>query len=123
MTPWDPSAPPAAGGDPAAAFAAAYQREFGFVLARPVVVDDVRVRATGRSAALPEAKVRRRDKGLGAGAAPEAQAGGRLIWQQELSAARPCPAPQAMLLPLHHAGGAAGAGPPAAAARRGARLL
>ncbi|KAI8475487.1 MAG: Hydantoinase B/oxoprolinase-domain-containing protein [Monoraphidium minutum] len=56
MTPWDPSAPPAAGGDPAAAFAAAYQREFGFVLARPVAVDDVRVRATGRSAELPGAK-------------------------------------------------------------------
>jgi hypothetical protein len=58
MTPWDPSAPLAAGGDPAAAFAAAYQREFGFVLQRPVVVDDVRVRATGRSASLPESKVR-----------------------------------------------------------------
>ncbi|KIY97611.1 5-oxoprolinase (ATP-hydrolysing) [Monoraphidium neglectum] len=56
MTPWDPSAPPSAGGDPAAAFAAAYQREFGFVLQRPVAVDDVRVRATGRSAELPGAR-------------------------------------------------------------------
>eukprot|EP00879_Flechtneria_rotunda_P005621 GHRR01005917.1.p1 GENE.GHRR01005917.1~~GHRR01005917.1.p1 ORF type:complete len:999 (+),score=358.22 GHRR01005917.1:340-3336(+) len=41
------------GSDPAAAFAATYQREFGFVLDRPVVVDDVRVRATGRAADLP----------------------------------------------------------------------
>lgn len=45
------------GSDPAAAFAAAYQREFGFVLDRPVVVDDVRVRATGRAAALPHIQV------------------------------------------------------------------
>jgi hypothetical protein len=46
------------GCDPAAAFAAAYQREFGFVLDRPVLVDDVRVRATGRAADLPELQVR-----------------------------------------------------------------
>lgn len=58
MTPWDASAPAAAGGDPEAAFAAAYQREFGFVLSRPVVVDDIRVRATGRSGALPQPQVR-----------------------------------------------------------------
>jgi hypothetical protein len=58
MTQWDP----ASGSDPAAAFAAAYRREFGFVLDRPVVVDDARARATGRCAALPDAKVR----GLGA---------------------------------------------------------
>lgn len=45
------------GSDPAAAFAAAYQREFGFVLDRPVVVDDVRVRATGRAAELPKVQV------------------------------------------------------------------
>lgn len=45
------------GSDPAAAFAAAYQREFGFVLDRPVVVDDVRVRATGRAADLPHIQV------------------------------------------------------------------
>jgi 5-oxoprolinase (ATP-hydrolysing) len=45
------------GADPAAAFAAAYQREFGFVLERPVVVDDVRVRATGRAADLPDVAV------------------------------------------------------------------
>jgi 5-oxoprolinase (ATP-hydrolysing) len=45
------------GSDPAAAFAAAYQREFGFVLDRPVVVDDVRVRATGRAADLPHLQV------------------------------------------------------------------
>jgi 5-oxoprolinase (ATP-hydrolysing) len=45
------------GCDPAAAFAAAYQREFGFVLDRPVVVDDVRVRATGRAADLPSIQV------------------------------------------------------------------
>lgn len=45
------------GGDPAAAFASAYEREFGFVLDRPVFVDDVRVRATGRTADLPELKV------------------------------------------------------------------
>ncbi|WIA16218.1 hypothetical protein OEZ85_012930 [Tetradesmus obliquus] len=51
MTRWQ------AGADPAAAFASAYQREFGFVLERPVVVDDVRVRATGRAAELPEVAV------------------------------------------------------------------
>jgi hypothetical protein len=45
------------GADPAAAFAASYQREFGFVLERPVVVDDVRVRATGRAADLPDVAV------------------------------------------------------------------
>jgi 5-oxoprolinase (ATP-hydrolysing) len=45
------------GANPAAAFAAAYQREFGFVLERPVVVDDVRVRATGRAADLPQVAV------------------------------------------------------------------
>jgi hypothetical protein len=45
------------GFDPSAAFAAAYQREFGFVLDRPVVVDDVRVRATGRAADLPSIQV------------------------------------------------------------------
>eukprot|EP00882_Tetradesmus_deserticola_P029192 GHRQ01032646.1.p2 GENE.GHRQ01032646.1~~GHRQ01032646.1.p2 ORF type:complete len:115 (-),score=37.92 GHRQ01032646.1:195-539(-) len=45
------------GSDPAAAFAAAYQREFGFVLERGVVVDDLRVRATGRAAKLPEVAV------------------------------------------------------------------
>jgi 5-oxoprolinase (ATP-hydrolysing) len=45
------------GSDPSAAFAAAYQREFGFVLDRPVVVDDVRVRATGRAANLPDVQV------------------------------------------------------------------
>lgn len=45
------------GSDPAAAFAAAYKREFGFVLERPVVVDDIRVRATGRAAALPHVSV------------------------------------------------------------------
>lgn len=50
--------------DPAAAFAAAYQREFGFVLDRPVVVDDIRVRATGRAADLPQVTV------LGAGDIP-----------------------------------------------------
>ncbi len=32
-----------------AAFTAQYQREFGFVLAKPVIVDDVRVRGVGRS--------------------------------------------------------------------------
>eukprot|EP00775_Hariotina_reticulata_P006718 gene6718-6939_t len=47
MTSWQP------GLDPGAAFAAAYEREFGFVLQRPVVVDDLRVRATGRSIILP----------------------------------------------------------------------
>lgn len=54
MTPWDPSEAP---GGPAAAFAATYRREFGFTLARPVAVDDARVRATGRAAALPEPQV------------------------------------------------------------------
>jgi hypothetical protein len=44
-----------ADGDYAAAFEAAYRREFGFVMeGREVVVDDVRVRATGRAAPLPE---------------------------------------------------------------------
>ena len=31
------------------AFAQAYQREFGFVLDRPILVDDIRVRATAVS--------------------------------------------------------------------------
>ncbi|GLC33195.1 hypothetical protein PLESTB_000360500 [Pleodorina starrii] len=47
----------AAAGGPAAyaaAFAAAYRREFGFVLDRPVWVDDVRVRAVGRARPLPD---------------------------------------------------------------------
>lgn len=51
MTPWQTNS------DPAAAFAAAYQREFGFVLDRPVVVDDIRVRATGRAADIPDVAV------------------------------------------------------------------
>eukprot|EP00878_Enallax_costatus_P032210 GHUV01035343.1.p1 GENE.GHUV01035343.1~~GHUV01035343.1.p1 ORF type:complete len:105 (-),score=18.00 GHUV01035343.1:468-782(-) len=51
MTPWNTDS------DPAAAFAAVYQREFGFVLNRPVVVDDIRIRATGRAADLPEVAV------------------------------------------------------------------
>ncbi|EFJ47592.1 hypothetical protein VOLCADRAFT_61291, partial [Volvox carteri f. nagariensis] len=38
----------------AAAFAAAYRREFGFVLDRDVWVDDVRVRAIGRARPLPD---------------------------------------------------------------------
>lgn len=37
----------------AAAFESLYQREFGFKLDRPIVVDDVRVRATG--SAMPVA--------------------------------------------------------------------
>ncbi|KAG2488023.1 hypothetical protein HYH03_013330 [Edaphochlamys debaryana] len=37
-----------------AAFEAAYRREFGFVLDREVWVDDVRVRAVGRSRPLPD---------------------------------------------------------------------
>jgi hypothetical protein len=52
MTSWQP------GVDPGAAFALAYEREFGFVLQRPVVVDDLRVRATGRAASLPTVSVR-----------------------------------------------------------------
>jgi hypothetical protein len=35
------------------AFSVAYKREFGFALDRPVVVDDVRIRATGRAEPLP----------------------------------------------------------------------
>ncbi|KXZ56217.1 hypothetical protein GPECTOR_1g189 [Gonium pectorale] len=55
------------GGGPAAygdAFAAAYRREFGFVLDRAVWVDDVRVRAVGRARPLPEeADAEARDPG------------------------------------------------------------
>lgn len=41
--------------DPAAAFEEQYQREFGFTLSgRDIVVDDVRVRATGQAQQLPE---------------------------------------------------------------------
>ena len=37
--------------------AAQYQREFGFVLEdRAILVDDVRVRATGRAVELPQAE-------------------------------------------------------------------
>lgn len=42
--------------DPAKAFEEHYKREFGFVLEeRDIIVDDVRVRATGRSVELPKA--------------------------------------------------------------------
>jgi 5-oxoprolinase (ATP-hydrolysing) len=49
MTPWLPTTPPAD------AFAAAYQREYGFNLNRPIIVDDIRVRAAGRATPLPAA--------------------------------------------------------------------
>ena len=49
MTPWVPSTPPAD------AFAAAYQREYGFNLNRPIIVDDIRVRAAGRATPLSAA--------------------------------------------------------------------
>lgn len=52
MTHWPSGCP-----DPGPAFEAAYRREYGFVLNRPVLVDDVRVRATGRAAELPVIKV------------------------------------------------------------------
>jgi len=58
MTSWQP------GVDPGAAFALAYEREFGFVLQRPVVVDDLRVRATGRAASLPTVSVSASKDGL-----------------------------------------------------------
>ncbi|PRW57398.1 5-oxoprolinase [Chlorella sorokiniana] len=48
--------PAPANGDFAAAFEQAYQREFGFTLEkRRILVDDLRVRASGRHAELPEA--------------------------------------------------------------------
>lgn len=51
MTPWTQ------GVNSETAFGAAYEREFGFRLERPIVVDDIRVRATGRANPLPETKV------------------------------------------------------------------
>mmetsp|Transcript_14115 Transcript_14115/g.30617 ORF Transcript_14115/g.30617 Transcript_14115/m.30617 type:complete len:1326 (+) Transcript_14115:84-4061(+) len=50
-------------GNYAAAFERAYEREFGFKLERPVLVDDVRVRATGRSKPLPGSRELQRDPG------------------------------------------------------------
>ena len=41
-------------GDYAAAFMARYKREFGFSLDRPLIVDDLRVRATAAGAASPD---------------------------------------------------------------------
>jgi 5-oxoprolinase (ATP-hydrolysing) len=49
MTPWTPQQ------DPADAFADAYHREYGFILDRSIVVDDLRVRAAGRATPLPAA--------------------------------------------------------------------
>ena len=40
------------------AFVGRYQREFGFTLDRPIVVDDVRVRGTGRSGTLERGAAR-----------------------------------------------------------------
>lgn len=57
MTAEPPAGEGADGGGPVAygeAFAAAYRREFGFVLQRDVWVDDVRVRAVGRARPLPD---------------------------------------------------------------------
>jgi len=72
------------GADPAAAFASAYQREFGFVLERPVVVDDVRVRATGRAADLPHIQVRHTHTHTGA--EPGGSAWGALLGRGVLCA-------------------------------------
>lgn len=50
-------------GDYGAAFASAYAREFGFTLQRPVAVDDLRVRATGRATPLPADEQAEEDAG------------------------------------------------------------
>ena len=46
-----------------AVFTRRYQREFGFTLDRPIIVDDVRVRAVGRSAAVTQPTLRERRQG------------------------------------------------------------
>ncbi|DBA91131.1 hypothetical protein WJX77_000744 [Trebouxia sp. C0004] len=54
----------AEGDDYAKAFEETYKREFGFVLEqRSIIVDDLRVRATGKAVALPEAKEVTEDPG------------------------------------------------------------
>lgn len=66
-----PCPAPGSGSSYAEAFAASYRREYGFTLDRPVVVDDVRVRAVGRSAELPAAggEVQAAGEGPGGGLA------------------------------------------------------
>lgn len=67
--------------DPASyisAFEQQYQREFGFRLTRPVLVDDLRVRATGKSQSLEKTKGQ-------AGTPGESASGGEWVFGQKPS--------------------------------------